>query len=526
MAVSPSSSGTGKYWLAAFFCSVVLFLFFLPQFFFRYHLQSAQNSLIAGEIKAMSVPLHHASMFRPFSVLNGDKKWFALLQGEHMLESGIHSDSLETMLGKVEKAHTWFREAVELVPRDLDGWTGLARSTELLERLYPFLKKSAYPERAQAHFERLLRLMPTNLYAVSLFIRYFDTRKLVRQRDEMVLRSIYLSPSLFYQLRNQPFYNLELEQKLKVVLLDSVRDNVFPEQAYRALSDISRREGDLHSAIKYFKKTKPQDEYGDRSGYFLALGNLQLEAKQYQAASTSFLTGLEKGSVHERRKRMNTVYYYYHRKKEYSAFLKLCDEVEHRFKTGDLLELLRAQCLFQMGQYGFARTHLLKISSNTFLAKSFALQARIAEKQKDWDAMELSSQRATVLDPENSSYHLLFSRSLVRQKKFIQAERAATAAIKSSSNQKSSWLYNNRAWIRWSLKDNEGALHDWERAVSLSPDNAGLYYNMALVYERGGNLPAAINQLERALRKAPGKKQYRDKLDMLKAKMQQRSGGQ
>ena len=282
------------------------------------------------------------------------------------------------------------------------------------------------------------------------------------------------------------------------------------------------KEGDTTTAIYYYEKTEPQDGYRDNSHYFIGIGNLQLQAKQYDAAVTSFLKGLEQGSLSERRKRLNRVFGYYRRDNEFSAFLKFCDAAEQKFNTGDLVEFLRAEALFQMGQYGFARSHLLKISSRKYLSRSFALRARIAEKQKDWDEMELTSQRATVLDPENYSYFVLFSRSLTRQKKYIQAERAASEAI-DISHGKSPWLYNHRAWIRWSLKNNDGALKDWEHAVSISPDNAGFYYNMGRVYERGGNLPAAIEQIEKAIRKAPGKKEYRNKLSALKTKLQQGS---
>ena len=167
-----------------------------------------------------------------------------------------------------------------------------------------------------------------------------------------------------------------------------------------------------------------------------------------------------------------------------------------------------------MERYELALSHLIRMSSPKYEAEGLYLQARIAEYKKDWDTMELRSQRATVIDGGNSSYLLLFSRALQNQKKLPQAEQAATAAIVSSSDP-NPWLYNHRAWLRWNRKDYDGAQADWQKAIELSPETAGFYYSMGLVYQQGKNINEAIRYLKKALAMKPGEQRYKEKLTEL-----------
>jgi tetratricopeptide (TPR) repeat protein len=139
----------------------------------------------------------------------------------------------------------------------------------------------------------------------------------------------------------------------------------------------------------------------------------------------------------------------------------------------------------------------------------------LAEYQKDWDTMELRSQRATVVEEGNTTYLLLFSRALQRQKKNMQAEQAASAAI-SSSTDPNPWLYNHRAWLRWSRNDYDGAQQDWQRAIEISPTTAGFYYSMGLVYEKGGNINEAATYFKKALDLKPDDQKSQIKLNNLK----------
>jgi tetratricopeptide (TPR) repeat protein len=126
--------------------------------------------------------------------------------------------------------------------------------------------------------------------------------------------------------------------------------------------------------------------------------------------------------------------------------------------------------------------------------------------------MELRSQRATVLDPEKSDNFLLLARALQNQKKWLQAEEAVSDGITSSARE-NPWLYHNRAWTRWNRKNFEGAENDWRKAIGISPDIASFYFNIALIYERRGQVDQAVIELKKAINLKPEDQRYQKKLE-------------
>jgi tetratricopeptide (TPR) repeat protein len=116
--------------------------------------------------------------------------------------------------------------------------------------------------------------------------------------------------------------------------------------------------------------------------------------------------------------------------------------------------------------------------------------------------MELAIQKATVLDPENARYHLLFSRVLVRNSKLDRAERHADLAIEHSPNPNPG-LYRHRAKIRWKRQDYEGAIEDWQGALALRPGTAAIHASLVKAFERLGQWAEAESHAAEAVRIAP-----------------------
>ncbi|MDY7036816.1 MAG: tetratricopeptide repeat protein, partial [Thermodesulfobacteriota bacterium] len=120
----------------------------------------------------------------------------------------------------------------------------------------------------------------------------------------------------------------------------------------------------------------------------------------------------------------------------------------------------------------------------------------------------LAIQKATVLEPGNSSYHLIFSRVLKRLGKLNRAEKEAGLAIKHSARPSAS-LFNHRAWIKWSKKDYRGALEDWKSAISLSPKAASYYARSAEAHYRLAEWSRAADCYKKAMSLDPKNKKYR-----------------
>ena len=77
------------------------------------------------------------------------------------------------------------------------------------------------------------------------------------------------------------------------------------------------------------------------------------------------------------------------------------------------------------------------------------------------------------------------------------------------------WLYNHRAWIRWNRQNYDGAQSDWRKAIEFSPTTAGFYYNMGLVYEKGGNIDEAVKYFKKAQALKPDEQKYTVKVNKI-----------
>ena len=51
--------------------------------------------------------------------------------------------------------------------------------------------------------------------------------------------------------------------------------------------------------------------------------------------------------------------------------------------------------------------------------------------------------------------------------------------------------YNNRGWNRYNMGDLDGAIEDYDQAISLSPESAEIYGNRAFAHHKKGNADKA-----------------------------------
>ena len=169
-----------------------------------------------------------------------------------------------------------------------------------------------------------------------------------------------------------------------------------------------------------------------------------------------------------------------------------------------------------LGQHDRARQILNELNAKEPNAVAHYWLYRMAQKQGDWDQMELSIQKATVVDPKNSHYHLLFFQVLNRVNKLDRAEKEAGLAIKHATKP-SPGLFNHRASIRWKKEDYAKAAEDWKSGLTLQPRNASLHARVAEAYLKLGDLPKATSHYQKALHFSPNNKTYQEKLELLKA---------
>ena len=94
-------------------------------------------------------------------------------------------------------------------------------------------------------------------------------------------------------------------------------------------------------------------------------------------------------------------------------------------------------CLFVYNRPWHAKETLNSINAKTPNPEAYYMLAMLARKQNDWDAMELSIQRATVLDPSNGLYFKILADALIYQKKYKPAEEYLQKALINDPENKS-----------------------------------------------------------------------------------------
>jgi tetratricopeptide (TPR) repeat protein len=165
-------------------------------------------------------------------------------------------------------------------------------------------------------------------------------------------------------------------------------------------------------------------------------------------------------------------------------------------------------------QYRKSQRILMDLNRQTPTADAYYWLARIAEKEKDWDQMELNIQKATVLDPSNINYRQMFYGLLKRLGKHETAQREIGLMIE-HSDKPSPRLFDQRAKFRLKNKDYLGAVKDWKEAIRLAPRQASFYAQVAEAYIKLGDLSPALEYYKKAVKLNPNNNGYAKRYNSL-----------
>ncbi len=503
-------------WLyyGAALCTFINIVMLLPLAVGRYYLWSAGEELAGDSLTAARSSLDLAEKWLGCSSGGVDDYRLRVAAGDLAFKTAEKSKNTRELLAGMERAEEGYLEAAALEPVAVDAWFGLVRTTPLLEKLSPFVRKEPYRHTALPYFHRLVELMPVNLYVQTLLTKYYRDRNMPDKVMDSIEYSVYLSPLLYYQLRQQPFYTLSMNSGIRKALKRRIEENIGVYTCYKVLAAIEEEERNYHEAALFHEKTLEGMPSSRRSTWYYQAGRLYLKAGMTAKAEEAFLKSLK---TEKRPDRLREIYGIYEYSQRFTDFLTFCDKAGQG-ERDDLVKILSAMALIKMGKYDRARSCLLKVGSRKYLAESCYLQARIAGLLQDWDTMELKGQRATVLAPENSEYYSIFAKALRQQKKYEQAEEAAARAIELLAEPRAD-RYQERAWIRWARHDYQGAKEDWQSAVRYAPKNSWYHFRLAMVCEKTGELQNALIHIERGLLLQPDNAEYIRKRKELREKI-------
>ena len=492
------------------FLSALAFYTLCFRLFSHTHTHQAKNHIEDGHYGLAARSLENAHHYLP-----GDYQIRRQL-GKIYYYLGILKPRAKDSLTYTLKAKEYYLGAAKINPWDAKTAYGLARTEDRLERLYEFLHpgKQDNPYNALPLFEQAIRLRPNGIlynYGLARYLsRHHKTENLLR-----IVRHLARNyPPVYQYLRKEKFWSPPVREAVKQGLQQAVRKKNLLRDAHKALSSLFAGEQAWSDVIDHYQKALQYEAFRNSANDYSHLGRLYLRNKQVEEAENSFLQGLNLSRSRERY--LAGLYTLFKKQGMLEELYRLYEYANRRFTLSGRMDILLARSLIDLKQYYKARRILEELNRKGIFAEAYYWLARIAELEKDWDRMELAIQRATVLDPANSSYRSKFIGLLKRLGKFESAERELGLAIQ-YSKKPSPHLFNERAGIRWKRKDWSGAAADWKSALWLAPRTASFHALAAEAYIKLGNWSQAVNYYQKAVKLDPKNKRYQKRYQELKA---------
>ena len=439
--------------------------------------------------------------------------WKALGDARHMAARSL---PLQQAAGLFAAAAEAFQRATLLNPLDAEAFYRLARETALLEQFPRNLTAAgaSVPLDAKPYFEQALARRPHSIFYHFEFVRYLSRRGLSADVETTVTRMVRLYPPIYNNLKREAFWSPKARDAAARGMHQALADGTDPRGTHLLLAGLMASVKNWSAAAFHCEKALAIMPGENTAANYFHLGNLYLQDGRTKAAENAFLHGLLLSQNIP--KTLESVYHTY-RRLGYTAFLEpLFQRVSLEVGHVSGLRLLTARMLIDLEHYDQARRILEDINRERPDAEAFYSLYRIAQLQKDPDAMELAIQKATVYDPSNERYHLLFSQTLMQMKKYKSAEAAVGRAIR-HARRPSANLYAQRAGIRWQLEEYAGAAADWQQAAELDARRADWYYRAAEARLKNGEAAAALENYKKALELAPDNTTYRKKYEVLKS---------
>ncbi len=414
---------------------------------------------------------------------------------------------------RLSKNH--FQIAASLSPLDAEIQYSLALVEARLKLLFPILypQRKYNPFNALPYFHEAIRLFPNAVpYRLAL------ARYLFQYQDMAALKSVLqtissILPESYDALIRERFWSPDIRIAVKNGLLQAINDQIDPRTAHQKLADLLAVEEDWAGALRHgiqavqlpTDKPLPED--------YFQLGRLYLKNGLPREAEFCFFNGLD---ISRNRDQQVITLCRLYQQEGAEALLTFFNQAKSRYPLKPQTEVTTISFLIALQQFNQARTLLLAMNRQEPRADAFYWLSKIAEYQKDWDAMEIAIQKATVLDPVNLEYRQVFYRLLKQLGKLATAEQELDRII-AISTPPVPRFYEERAQMRFNRKDYSGAILDWEESLKLSPNRAHLHAQIAEAHIKNGNLTQALSNYRKAAILDPKNDGYRQKVKGLDA---------
>jgi tetratricopeptide (TPR) repeat protein len=496
-----------------FLLSVVAFYFLSLRLISQIHYQRAKNLIYEGYYGLAAGYLKKAYhyQFTDHQIL---KELGKVYHNQSQLIPRARGAFLFT-----HKAKDYYLEANRLNPLDAETAYGLAREEARLEELYKYLypEKRDNPYQALPYFRDAILLRPNGILYHYALARYLYNHNKEEELLSVVRTLSRIYPPTYYHLKKEPFWSPPVKEAVKRGLEEAIQKGISLRGAHKSMSTLLARDEKWAGAISHYIKALRYKAFNNGAGDYIHLGRLYLKNGGLKEAEESFFKGLDLSRSKE--EDLEGLYRRYKDEGHIEELYGFYQQISRRFPLSYRMDILLARSLIDLNRYTKARQILTDRNQKEPTARAYYWLARIAEIEKDWDNMELAIQKATVLEPKNIQYRLIFLGLLKRLGKLKSAERELGLAIKNSAKP-SARLFDQRARMRWNRKDYLGAVNDWKSAIRLAPHTASFHAQVAEAYIRLGDWPHAVDYYQKAIELDPENKRYNKRYLELKDEAQ------
>ena len=320
---------------------------------------------------------------------------------------GAQENSIQRAFIYADRARKAYLESKRLNPLEPSTAIGCAISEARLQQLFPYL----YPDNANnpynplPYFKAAIHLRPNCFQYHLALARYLHKTGRSQELLQVAQSLARMSPGGVYGLEKEPLWSSEVQAAVKKGLQDAVDEKVVAKEAHRSLSRMLAAEQNWSEAILHFNKALSYQ--GKISvGDFIQLGRLYLYSNRPEESIASFINALTISP--DKENSFAAITKLFDNRSHQHEFSLFYSDIEKNLILSPEMQIIAAKKFIDLKQLEKARRVLTAVNDYRPNGDAYYWLARIAEIEKDWDAMEINIQKATVLDPANEHYRRVF----------------------------------------------------------------------------------------------------------------------
>ncbi|MCP3892700.1 MAG: hypothetical protein GY702_28065 [Desulfobulbaceae bacterium] len=339
----------------------------------------------------------------------------------------------EAKLNKLDRyadmiqAHEHYIRAIATNPHDILAVQGIAETVAELEFTFPELfPGKVNPYNALSLFTRMREVEPNGFDSNYSHADYLYKRELHKELLLQVQHTAKIFPS-YGKIKRASFYSPAMREAIKSGLREAIDNKIMTRSAFFSLSTMYKEEKEYAQAAVYYERGMLERENTITDKNYVNLGSLHLRAGSMDETYQAFTACLRMSP--NSHKMIQIIFSRFKKDQNLDGFVTFAKVASTNRNLERPLRLYVAKAHIGLEDFETAKENLHTINRDKPSPEAYYLLAEVARKERDWDAMELSIQRATVLDPKNGRYYKILADALIYQKKYRPAAKYMQKAL-------------------------------------------------------------------------------------------------